>query len=590
MNRLPLLAILSLILGLVAYRARSSANLAAAPALGSERPPILMTDVTQASGIHFSHCHGGSGRHYYVETMTGGCAFLDADGDGWLDAFLVQGAPLPGYKASRPLWPALYHNNRDGTFTDVTRSSGLAVQIYGMGAAVGDTDNDGRPDLYLTALGGNHLFHNEGGGRFQDVTRSAGVAGKDLSTSAAWVDYDQDGRLDLFVCRYMDYALTKNPRCQDERGRSAYCSPHVYTGTHCLLYHNNGDGSFTDVTQKSGIGRATGRSLGVACADFDDDGRIDLYVANDLSPNFLFLNNGDGTFREEAATAGLSHGENGIAFAGMGVDCGDYRNDGRMGLLVTNFQNEPISLYRNNGDGTFDNESFSSGVGTPSLPYLKWGCHFADLDLDGFQDLFVANGHVDDHADERGNPLGYAQPCQVFRNEGNGIFSDVSLRSGRFFSQRQVARGAAFGDADNDGDIDVLIACNNQPAILLRNDSPRRSHWIRLALVGRGCNRDALGARVRVRAGGITQTQTVRSGTSYLADHDRRLLFGIGESRQANVEIRWPCGALQTLEAPAGATATIRESRCRIAGLRLHPSQAIHHGSQPGSLPRAPWS
>jgi enediyne biosynthesis protein E4 len=437
------------------------------------------------------------------------------------------------------------------------------VERYGMGVAVGDYDNDGRPDLYLTALKGNRLYQNQGNGRFRDVTRRAGVGGRDLSTSPAWLDYDGDGRLDLFVCRYMDYDLATNPRCRDHRQRLAYCSPNVYQGTHSLLYRNNGDGTFTDVTRKSRIQRSVGRSLGVACADFDRNGMIDLFVSNDLSPNFLFLNNGDGTFREEAGMAGVSHGDDGVARAGMGVDCADYKNDGRMGAAVMNFEKEPISLFANNGDGTFTNESYPSGIGTPSLPYLKWGCQFVDLDLDGWQDLFVTAGHVDDHADESPQSLGYAQPCEVLHNRG-GRFSDISRECGPFFSRRQVARGAAFGDYDNDGDTDALIACNDQPVILLRNDSPRSGGWIRVSLQGRGCNRDALGARVRVTAGGTTQMRFHRSGTSYLADHDRRLLFGIGQSPDATVEVRWPCGATQSLRVRAGETMTIQEKGCRV--------------------------
>jgi hypothetical protein len=580
MKRFLLFLSLPLTLLVTGYCVNSRGSLSAAPF--ARQRPITLTDVTAASGVRFTHRHGGSGRHYYVETMGGGGAFLDVDGDGWLDIFLLQGAPLPGTKSSSPLWPALYRNNQNGTFTDVTHGSGLDIQMYGMGAAVGDYDNDERPDLFVTSLGSNQLFHNEGGGKFRDVSRRAGVKGRDLSTSAAWLDFDRDGWLDLFVCRYMDYDLKTNPLCKDEQRRSAYCSPYVYKGTHSLLYRNNRDGTFTDVTRKSGIGSAIGRSLGVACADFDADGEIDIFVANDLSPNFLFMNNGDGSFREEGAMAAVSHGESGTAYAGMGADCADYKNDGRIGLLVTNFENEPISVFANNGDGTFSNESYPSGVGTPSLPFLKWGCQFVDLDLDGFLDLFIANGHVDDHADERRGQDnrdaggGYAQPCQVFRNDRNGTFSDISGKCGPFFSRRQVARGAAFGDFDNDGDPDVLLACNNQPAILLSNDTPHGGNWVRLRLTGSGCNRDGLGARVRVTAGSTTQTRYVRSGTSYLSDHDRRLLFGIGASPSAAVEIRWPCGTLQTLHAPAGESRIIRESRCR-----LHRRAAGREGDQP---------
>jgi hypothetical protein len=562
-KRLLLLAALPLLL-LAGYGSRWRGGFSAVAAPRTIGPAIRLTDATPASGIRFTRHDGGSGRHYYVETMGGGGAFFDFDSDGWQDVLLLQGAPLLGTPATTKVLPALYRNNGNGTFTDVTQGSGLDVPMYGLGIAAGDYDNDGRPDLYVTALGGNRLFHNEGGGRFRDVTQRAGVAGRDMSTSTVWLDYDQDGWLDLFVCRYMDYDLSTNPRCKDALKRPAYCSPHVYERTRSLLFHNNGDGTFTDVSHASGIARIRGRAMGVACADYDEDGRVDLYVSNDLSPNWLFLNNGNGSFREEGGLAGVSHGENGVAHAGMGVDCADYQNEGAMSLVITNFENEPTSLFRNYGKGAFTNESYPSGIGAASLPYLKWGCQFVDLDRDGLLDLFVANGHVDDYADEAGKPLGYAQPCQVLHNEGNGRFADISKQCGPFFTRRQVARGAAFGDYDNDGDVDVLVTCINQPAILLRNDSRPRGPWLRLSLVGLGCNRDALGARVRVTSGAVTQTRFVRSGTSYLSDHDRRLLFGIGAAPKAQVEVRWLCGAAQRLPARARQSITIQETGCRL--------------------------
>jgi enediyne biosynthesis protein E4 len=536
------------------------------PGLAFSKPVgIHFTDVTKAAGVDFRHVHGGSGRRYYIETMSAGCAFLDFDGDGWLDILLLQGAPLPGYDSSERLTPVLYRNNRDGTFSDVTSGSGLDEQFYAISVAVGDYDNDGLPDLYITALGGNRLFHNEGGGRFRDVTAQAGVAGKDLSTGAAWVDFDHDGLLDLFVCRYMDYSVESDPLCRDALGRPAYCSPHVYEPTHSLLYRNNGDGTFSDVTASSGIGSVAGRSFGAICADFNDDGWIDIYVANDLTPNFLFLNNGDGTFREHGAFAGVAYGEHGIARAGMGVDCGDYDNDGRMDLFVTNFENEPNSLFRNEGAGWFVEQSYQSRITQFTLPYVGWGCRFVDLDLDGFQDLFVANGHVNDYADENSSGPGYAQPCLVLHNQGNGTFADISHLAGSFFSRRLVARGVAFGDYDNDGRMDVLIACNNSSPVLLRNTTANAGNWIRLLLIGNQCNRDALGASVRARTASVTQIQYVRSGGSCLADHDRRLLFGLGEADRVAVEIRWPCGALQQLDLRAGQSEIVEEKGCHLA-------------------------
>jgi hypothetical protein len=528
---------------------------------------IAFSDATRDAGIDFVHCHGGSGAHYYIETMSGGCAFLDFDGDGWLDIFLVQSAPLPGFQPEpgRDLRDRLYRNNGDGSFTDVTDRSGLGDTRYGLGCCAADYDNDGDTDLFVTNLEGNVLYRNNGDGSFTDVTAASRIGGRSLCTSAAFVDYDHDGRLDLFICRYMDYDLETNPRCKDRLQRPAYCSPFVYEQTHSLLYRNNGDGSFTDVTAASRIGAARGRAVGVACADFNGDGRTDLFVTCDLSPNLLYLNNGDGTFREDGAGAGVGFGGNGSVMAGMGVDAADYDNDGQIDLVVTNFENEPISLYCNSAGGYFIDESVASRIGTLARPYLKWGVKFADLDLDGSLDLFVVNGHVDDRADEIANSLGYAQACRVYRNLGNRTFADVSNSAGTFFGRRQVARGAAVGDYDNDGDLDVLIGCNNQPAILLRNDSKTTSRWVRLALSGRGCNRDAIGARVQVRTEGCTQTRFVQSGTSYLADHDRRLLVGLGKAGRAWVSIDWPCGAHQEGEYDAGRTHVATELNCKLS-------------------------
>jgi hypothetical protein len=529
-------------------------------------PRILMTDVTRHAGIDFTHCNGGSGKHYYIETMSGGCAFLDYDGDGWLDIYLVHGAPLPGYApgSGRVLRDTLYRNNHDGTFIDKSQPAGLVENRYGMGCCAADFDNDGNTDLFVTNHEGNVLYRNNGDGTFTDVTGQAGLRSRSMSTCAAWVDYDHDGLLDLIISRYMDYDLETNPRCNDNLGRAAYCSPHVYERTRCVLYRNRGDGTFLDVTRSSGIGSGVGRGMGIACADYDGDGRIDIFVASDLSANLLFLNNGDGTFREDAAMAGAAFGADGAARAGMGVDCGDYDNDGSLDLVVTNFANEPNSLFRNTGQGYFTEESNASGIGPPSLPFVGWGVRFVDLDSDGFQDLFVVNGHVNDAERAGSHSAGYAQPCQVYRNRGDRTFAEVSAGCGPFFSRRQVARGAAFGDYDNDGDIDVLIACNNQPPILLRNDTTPRRKWIGLTLVGRGCNRDAIGARVQVRSGSLTQTQSVRSGCSYLADHDRRLRFGIGEEGHAQVEIKWPCGAASRLDVRAGESVKVEETGCRL--------------------------
>ncbi len=544
---------------------------------------IRLTDVTAAAGIRFAHSHGGSGRRYFVETMSGGGAFLDYDGDGWLDLFLTQGTPLPGTRvAGRPL-PALYRNRGDGTFVDVTPAAGLALERYTIGAAAGDYDNDGDPDLYLTALGGNLLLRNDRG-IFREVTRRAGVAGKDLSASAAWVDYDADGWPDLFVCRYVDYSLAGDRPCKDAAGSTVYCSPQLYDGTHALLYRNNGDGTFRDVSEAAGLRTAAGRALGVACADFSGDGRPDLFVANDLTPNHLWVNRGGDSFREAGAASGVSHPESGNVRSGMGTDVADVDNDGTLDLVVTTFENEPLSLFHGAAGGALRDRSYPSGLGSPSLPYVQWGCGFADLDRDGWTDLFVASGHVDDTIAERRMGASHAQPCQVFRNDGSGTFSEVSGTAGPFFARRITGRGAAFGDYDNDGDTDVLVACNNGPPVLLRNDTATPHGWLRLALTGDGCSRDALGARVRVTAAGRAQTQFVRSGGSYLSDHDRRLLFGMAGAEEAAVEIRWPCGALQSLRAQPGTLERVQEAGCRLR--RRSEGGASLHRPGPRRTPR----
>ena len=530
----------------------------------ADSSPLRLTDVTAESGLSFKHSHGGSGRHYYIETMGPGCAFFDYDNDGWLDVIVLQGAPLPDYEDPQELYPAVYRNNGDGTFSEVTDVVGLKQSFYGLGVAVGDYDNDGWADLYFTALQGNRLFHNEGGQRFVEVTETAGVRGQDMSTSAAWLDYDLDGDLDLFVGRYMDYDLDTNPRCRDHLGRATYCTPHAYPPVHSQLYRNNGNGTFTDVSEASGIAGAKSRAMGIACADFNQDGLIDIFVSSDLSANMLFVNQGDGTFKENALFSGVAYGEDGSARAGMGVDCGDYDNDGDMDIIITNFANETNSLFENAGDGTFFDKSVVTGVYQASKRYLGWGCKFVDFNLDGYAELFWVNGHVNDYEDEIEGSVGYSQSAQVLLNNRDGKFTDASGQAGDFFQKRQVGRGAAFGDYDNDGDLDVLVACNNQPSILLRNDSPRQNKWVQLKLVGQGCNRDALGSLVKIETTELTKIDFVRSGTSYLSDNDRRLSFGIGQAERVKVSIRWPCGARQEMEVQANASIQIVEESCDL--------------------------
>ena len=555
------------------------------------RAQIRFTDVTGPSGLEFRHAKGGSGRHYYVEQFGAGVAFLDYNRDGLLDVFFAQGAPLPGYEGVRPEGNVMYRNNGDGTFTDVTTEVGLDDTRYGLGVAVGDYDNDGDADLFVTNLQGNALFENDGRGRYTDVTSEAGVSAPAMSTGAAFLDYDNDGWLDLFVARYTDYSLEDDVRCidpasvadpvlyaqprtdplpSDETLRLSYCGPPAYDGTSNRLYRNQGNGRFTDVTESSGISTGIGHGLGVVVADFNDDNRADIFVASDMMPDLLFMNAGDGTFREEALQAGVAYGLWGKAFAGMGVDAADYDNDGHVDLFITNYTGEPSSLYRNSGNGTFTDRSLSTGVFVHSLVFMKWACRFLDLDLDGFMDVFVLNGHINDNLDEQERPRyrkGYAQQAQIYRYDVlQRRFTDVSSTVGPYFAEEHVGRGAAFGDFDNDGDWDAVVVNNDEPAVLLRNDTEKTEHWVQLELHGDGCNRDAIGTRIRITSGDFVQTRYVRSGGSYLSDHDRRVLIGLPQGTESvTAEIRWPCGATETRTLARGQSVTVDEEVCLLS-------------------------
>lgn len=550
--------------------------------LGREAGGLRFTDVTAAAGLTFQHTNGGSGRQFFIEQLGSGAAFFDYDGDGSLDIFFAQGVPLPGFTATAPTAPALFHNNGNGTFTDVSKGSGLVTPRFSLGVASADYDSDGDVDLFVTALGGNLLFRNEGRGRFAEVAASAGLSGVDLSTSASFFDYDDDGWLDLFVARYGSYAIESDAGCEvtmsllpadpPPAGGPAptkHCGPDDFKGVTNRLYRNKGDGTFEDRTDPAGIGRAVGHGLGVAVADYDADGRVDVFVASDRLPNMLFMNQGNGTFKDTALAAGVALGAEGRAYAGMGVDAGDYDNDGDMDLFITNYENEPSSLYRNLGDGNFADESQRSRISALSLAFLKWGTRFVDFDRDGRLDIFVVNGHVDERAvtypvqvEHLQKGRGYAQRAQVYRNAGRGRFEDESTSAGPYFLEKYVARGAAFGDYDNDGDTDVLVTNNNQRAVLLRNETRAAAPWARLALTGAAPNREGIGAVVRVTAEGLTQTQTVKSGGSYLSDHDRRLLFALPGGRPATAQIRWPCGATQTVALEPGASVRVTEKGC----------------------------
>jgi hypothetical protein len=439
---------------------------------------------------------------------------------------------------------SLYRNNRNGTFTDVTAAAGLAVEMYGMGVAVGDYDNDGFPDLFITAVGQSRLFRNTGKGSFVDVTKKAGLEGRSaFSTSAMWVDYDRDGLLDLFVCNYVRWSAEHDVSCSLDGRQKSYCTPEAYRGDTCWLFRNRGNGTFEDVTASSGIFDTSSKSLGVALVDADDDGRLDLFVANDTQPNKLYRNLGNGSFKDIAVEAGVAFSSEGKARAGMGVDVGDLEGAGRSTIAVTNFDNEMIGLYRADQPRRFDDVAMRSGVGGPSRSTLGFGCLFGDLDLDGALDLVVVNGHIDETVRNiRGN-VGYAQPPHLFLNQANGTFRDVATLAGRDFAQPQVARGLAFADVDGDGDLDLLITTNNGPAHLFRNDHLAGNRSLRLRLVGTKSNRDAIGATVRIHHGGTSQSRMVKSGSSYLSQSELPVTFGLGgRDRVDRVIVTWPSG------------------------------------------------
>jgi enediyne biosynthesis protein E4 len=512
---------------------------------------IRFVDVTKPAGITFKHANASSGEKYLVETMGGGCAFFDYDNDGYLDIYLVNGAPLPGFKSNSPITGALYRNNRDETFTDVTAKAGVGTEgTYGMGVAVADFDNDGNQDLYITGFGRSVLYRNCGDGTFADVTLASHVANNGhWATSAAFFDFDNDGFLDLYVANYLDYNLRNNKFCGDViKGVRSYCHPDQYDGVPDVLYHNNRDGTFADVSEKAGISNSEGKGLGVVAADLDGEGYLDLYVANDSVANFLYLNNGDGTFKNIAPFSGTAYSADGQAQAGMGVDVGDYNHDGKPDILVTNFSLEGAALYRGDRKQLFTEISSQVGLREPSFLLTGWGTKFFDYDNDGDEDIFIANGHPQDDISNYTDSLTYEQPKLLLENDG-GVFRDVSKLRGEDISKPSPGRGVAFGDFDNDGDMDLLIANSNQPPALLRNEGGNRNNWVKLKLIGTKSNRDAIGAKVKVSAGGIVQTDHLRGGGSYLSAHDPRLHFGVGKSpRIDSIEIIWPSGRTQSIK------------------------------------------
>jgi len=502
-----------------------------------------LTDVTAAAGIQFQHNSGAYGGKLLPETLGSGCAFLDYDADGWQDILLINGMDWPGHKRRRSTL-RLYRNNRNGAFTDVTKSAGLDIEMYGMGVAVGDYNNDGFPDIFISCVGQSRLFHNTGKGTFVDATRSSGLFGRQgLSTSALWFDYDRDGYLDLFVCNYVRWSPEHDVFCSLDGTHKSYCTPEAYRGDTCWLFHNRGNGTFEDVTATSGVFDSSSKSLGVAMLDYDQDGWPDLLVANDTQPNKLYRNLHNGKFKDVAVEAGLAFSTEGKARAGMGVDVGDFDNSGQPGIAITNFDNEMIGLYHSVKAGVYDDVATAAGIGGASKSTLGFGCIFLDVDLDGALDLAVANGHIDETVRNiRGN-VGYAQPPQLFLNQGSGRFREVAAEVGGEFEKPRVGRGLAYADFDRDGGLDILLTTNNGPAALFRNEQLAGNRSVRFELQGTQSNRDAIGASVQIFAGDLHQSRLVRGGSSYLSQSELPLTFGLAKrDRIDRVVIQWPSG------------------------------------------------
>jgi hypothetical protein len=523
--------------------------------VGSSAVAGNYTDVTSALNINFEYVASHTTKKYLIETMGSGVALFDYDNDGRLDIFVVNGAPLsdPTPKGTIPQkagprdWNRLFHQRKDGTFEDVTEKAGLQGVGYGMGVAVGDYDNDGFEDLYVTAYGGNKLYHNNGDGTFSDVTERAGVAGGGWSTSAAWVDLDGDGLLDLVVLRYLQWDFDDIYCGERREGYRSYCHPDSFRPIAPLVYHNNGKGHFTEIAQKAGLSLPC-KGLGIALADYDRDGRIDLFFANDSMPEFLYHNKGTGTFEEVALQSGVAVDSEGHSYAGMGVDFADYNNDGLPDLVVTDLASQIYALYRNNGDGTFNYESYPSGIGLMTMKHSGWGVRFLDFDNDGWKDLLITQGHDLDTIQLTFPDLRYKEPMLLARNTGKG-FVDVSAQAGDVFQKAWVGRGLATGDIDNDGRLDAVVTTNDGAPHVLHNATQNQNHWLTLELVGHRSNRDAIGAEVKLVTAKGSQWAIVTTAGSYLSSSDKRVHFGLGsESVAQNIEIRWPSGIRQTLK------------------------------------------
>jgi len=511
------------------------------PQSGNVYIPLFEEIPSAKSGISWRHVNGRSAEYYIPETTGAGCAFLDYDNDGWMDIYLVNSGKCDFYSPEPPLRNALYKNNRDGTFTDVTEKAGVAAGGYGMGVAVGDYNADGLPDLYVTQYGRSILYRNNGDGTFTDVTEKAGVAAPGWSSSAVWFDYDNDGKLDLFVCRFADFDKSKHVFCGNEQtGKRYNCSPRSYPPARSWLFHNNGDGTFTDVSMESGIGKILGKAWGVVATDINNDGWMDLFVANDTVQNFLFLNQKRGKFSEIGLDAGVAFSQDGRERGGMGVDSADFDQDGWQDLFVANVDQEMYSIYRNNGDLTFEDLAGPTGLGRTTLLMSGWGLKFFDYDNDGNLDLFIANGHPDDKIEEHSSHVNYLEPLLLFHNNGRTL-ENVSAAAGPVFQRNLASRGMAIGDFDNDGAVDVLVAVNAGAPLLLKNNAAAGNHWLGVKLVGKKCNIDAVGAKLSWTSGTMKRNRLKVGGGSFLSSHDPRIVLGLGShSKIDQLQIQWP--------------------------------------------------
>lgn len=506
------------------------------------------TEITDTSGLKFIHNNGAFGEKYLPETMGSGCAFLDYNGDGWVDIFLVNCRDWQGHKTGKSQIPKLFQNQKDGTFKDVTIEAGLEVSVYGMGVAVGDFDNDGDDDIYLSCLNDDKLFQNNGDGTFKDVTEEAGIANPGFGTSCAWFDYNLDGFLDLYVANYVEWTIETDIYCTLDGKNKSYCTPESYSGQASKLFRNRGNGTFVDVSRIAGVHDPESKSLGVCILDYNADGLPDIFEANDTQPNKLYQNNGDGTFIEVGMLTGVAFNENGVATGAMGVDAGDYDNSGKESLIIGNFSNEMLNLYKNEGDFFIDDAPIAK-LGQPSLLTLTFGCYFFDFDLDGKLDIFTTNGHVETDINLIQSKVSYPQPPHLFRNLDGGSFADVIQKVGNDLLKPVVGRGTAYGDIDNDGDPDILVTTSNGSVHLYRNDGGNRHNWLKIKLVGQKSNRNGLGTRIEVISTTGTQMRTLRTGSSYCSQSEMTVFFGLKNDQLIDkIKIEWQNGNTDILE------------------------------------------